>query len=321
MSVLQPKIPSLINGTITVSIDDIVAVQSVFDQLLLWRSVSHSSGPFSNIATVALDGAGSYTFQDLTSSPIYYYKAQFYNSGSMISSTFSELAQDTATYTEYSLPVSSATYPPEIALSGSDREIVEAIRITVGDLGFIENDYYDSRNKTKAYACADQISADQKTWELINFKGWPQRVTLNGVDKTSLMDPLVLGYRYLTFSGAAAVVTGTLNIYYNHFRFSDREVLLVYDRANNLLVSCGLPKQSITREMLIMQAAILLLEGEIREDIQSAVKVRDGDTEYDNTGIIKARTEDMNDLKRKMKELLDCARAYLSLSLPGVRLE
>lgn len=320
MSVLQPVITSILNGNITIRVDSPAAVAAVFDQLTIHRA-SSQNGPFTIIQTISLSNSSSYTYCDTNSLPTYYYKVQFYNSSTMVTSVFSELAQETAIYKEYSLPVSTASYPAEIALSEQDREIVESIRITLGDLGLIEHDYYDANDTTQANSCASQVSADRKTWEIINFKGWPQRVILNGVEKTSLTDPLVIGYRYLTFSGTSAVVTGTLSIYYNHFRFSDREILLAYDRARNLLVSCGLAPSQITTEMLIMQASILLLEGEVREDVKAAVRVRDGDTEYDNTGIIRSRTGDLEDLKRKLKELLDCARAYASYGLMGVRID
>ena len=73
--------------------------------------------------------------------------------------------------------------------------------------------------------------------------------------------------------------------------------------------------------MLIMQAAILLLEGELREAQQKAVMIRDGDTTYDNSRTIMARTGDLNDLKQKIRELIDCALFNTSYSLAGVRID
>jgi len=325
MSVLQPKIQSIIDGIITITIDDPVAALQFFNQLLIYRTNDGNStvnGPFSILAMETLDRVTTqFVFEDVTSDPTLYYKAQFYNSNTMATSVFSELAQEKAIYKEYSLPTNTATYPPEITLSEQDRTIVESVRVTVGDVGLIENDYFNSSDRAEQFNFMGQISADKLTWELVNFKGWPQKVIVNGVEKTNLFDPQVIGYRFLTFSGVQPVITGTLSVYYNHFRFSDREILLAFSRANNLLISIALDPGNITSEMLIMQASIMLLEGEIREDIQSAVRIKDGDTEYDNTGIIVARTEDLADLKRKMKELLDRARTYQSYALPGVRLE
>ena len=221
----------------------------------------------------------------------------------------------------YTVPTSTATYPPEIALTEQDREIVESIRITLGDLGTIERDFFDSSDSNSQFACDAHISFDAKTWELREFKGWPQRVIINAVEKTSISDPQVIGYKFLTFSGAGAVITGTLDVFYNHFRFSDREILLAYDRASNLLVSCGLTTGQLTTEMLIMQAAILLLEGELRDVQQGAIAIRDGDTSYDNTRAIQSRTQDLDDLKQKIRELIACARINTSYSLEGVRID
>lgn len=319
-SVLKPEITSIINGLLTITVRSVTQVEAVFDQLLVMRA-DGASGPYSTIATLSLTGASTYQYLDTGTNPGKYYKAQFYNSGSMVSSVFSEVTQETGIFSEYTVPTSTASYPPEVGLSEQDREIVESIRVTLGDFGTIERDYYDSSDPNSAFACSSHISADKKTWELSEFKGWPQRVIINGVEKVSINDPQVLGYRFLTFTGTTACITGTLDIFYIHFRFSDREILLAYDRARNLLVTCGLPENLITTEMLIMQAAILLLEGECRDCVSGAIEVRDGDTSYSNTRSIEARTADLEDLKRKIRELIECARYTASYDLEGVRLE
>lgn len=320
MAVLKPTIDSIINGLITISVLDITEVAALFDQVVIYRA-SAVSGPYSSLATVNLTSASTYESLDVDSVPSYYYKAQFYNSSSMITSQFSEPAQETGIYSEYSQPVSTATYPPEIALTANDREIVESIRITLGDIGSIERDYFSSSDPQSAFTCARQISADRCTWELSEPRGWPQRILLNGGAKTSLADPQVIGYRFLVFSGTACI-TGSLDVFYNHFRFSDREILLAYDRAINLLVACGLTTAQITTEMRIMQAAILLLEGELR-DLNSGgvLRIRDGDTEYDNTDAVRSRSGDLEDLRQKMRDLINCAKMYTSYGLQGVRID
>jgi len=319
-SVLKPEITSIINGLLTITVRSVTEVEAVFDQLLIFRADA-ANGPFTTIVTTTLTSADVYTFLDTGTAPGKYYKAQFFNSTSMVSSTFSELGQETGIFSEYTVPVDTASYPPEIALSEQDREIVESIRLTLGDFGTIERDFYDSTDSNSAFACAAQISSDQKTWELNEFKGWPQRVIINGTEKTSITDPQVIGYRFLTFSGSEACITGSLDIFYDNFRFSDREILLAYDRSVNLLVSCGLDESQITTEMRIMQAAILLLEGECRDKTTGAVEIRDGDTSYSNTRAIQARTEDLSDLKQKIRDLIECARYNASYNLEGVRLD
>ena len=319
-SVLKPEITSIINGLLTITVRSTSSVAAVFNQLLVFRADS-ANGPFTSLVTISLTGASSYTTLDTGTAPGKYYKAQFFNSTSMVSSVFSELGQETGVFSEYTVPTSTASYPPEIGLSEQDREIVESIRLTLGDFGIIERDFYDSTDSNSQFACSAQISSDQKTWELNEFKGWPQRVIINGEEKTSITDPQVLGYRFLTFSGSEACITGSLDIFYNHFRFADREILMAYDRSRNLLVSCGLAGDQITTEMLIMQAAILLLEGENRDQTTGAVEIRDGDTSYSNTRAIQARTEDLADLKQKIRDLIECARYNTSYGLEGVRID
>ena len=321
-SVLKPEIASILNGFITVNILSVSQVSAIFDQLLIFRATA-TVGPFTQLTAISLSGASSETYLDTGVSPDSYYKAQFFNSSTMITSQFSELAQETGVFSEFTVPVSTATYPPEIALSEQDREIVESLRVTLGDMGAIERDYFDADDHQGTGACRENISAQGCTWELSEPRGWPRSVILNGVVKTSLSDPLVVGYKYLTFSGGTSCITGTLDVMYNHFRFADRELLLAYDRARNLLTAnCTLSDSEITTEMLIMQAAILLLEGELR-DLQSnaGVRIRDGSTEYDSSYIIGARTQDLTDLKNKLKDLIACITRYKSYRLEGVRID
>ena len=164
-SVLKPEITSIINGLLTITVRSVSQVEAVFDQLLIFRAGA-ANGPFTVIDTITLAAAGSYTSLDTGTTPGKYYKAQFFNSSTVVSSVFSELAQETGVFSEYTVPTSTATYPPEIALSEQDREIVESIRITLGDIGTIERDFFDSSDTNSAFACASQISSDQKTWEL-----------------------------------------------------------------------------------------------------------------------------------------------------------
>lgn len=320
-SVLKPEIASIVNGLITVQVLSASSVAAVFNQLLIFRA-SASNGPFSQITTIALAGATAYTYLDVDTAPSYYYKAQFYNSGTMVSSVFSELAQESGIFNPYTVPTTTSTYPPEIALSTQDREIVESIRLGIGDLGAIELDSYDSSSSA---GCNASISTDGRTWELSDPRGWPQRVVLNGTEKTSLNDPQVIGYKFLTFSGTSAVITGTLSVWYNHFRFSDHEILLAYDRATNLMKTCPLPAADVTTEMRIMQASILLLEGELRAlQSRGALTIRDGDTEYDNSrsaDLIRARTEELMDFRRRLKDMIECARSCNMLSFEGIRLD
>lgn len=326
MAVLVPRIESIVEGLITVSVLDPAIVEQTFDELHVFRSTS-ANGPFTTISTITLDGRSIYTILDTGCSPQYYYKSQFFNSGTLVQSQFSHLAQETGRYSEYTVPETTATYPPEIGLSEEDLEIIESIRVTVGDLGSIERDIFDSSQPQDASGCSTQISPDRCTWELSEPKGWPQKVILNGESKTNLRDPEVVGYKYLVFSGTACI-TGTLDVFYNRFRFSDREILTAFDRSINLITAtCKLTSTQITKEMRIMQASILLLEGEIR-DLNAGgsdpLRVRDGDTEFDNRAridLIMARTRDLEDLKQKMRELVECAIWETSYGLIGCRID
>lgn len=317
-SVLKPVIDNILNGTLTISATSPSAVGTLFNKIRIFSAIS-VNGPFSLLTEIDFSSPALYT--DLNSSPQLYYKAQYYNDSTMVSSVFSEVAQETGLFSEFSAPTNTSTYPPEVALSDNDREIVESIRITLGDSGIIERDLFSSSDPQSAVACAANIDPAGCTWELNEWKGWPNRIILNGVEKTNINDPQILGYRYLVFSGTGPCITGSLDVFYTSFRFSDREILLAYDRARNLLVTCGLPENLVTTEMRIMQAAILLLEGEIREVAQGAFSIRDGETSYDNSRTLEGRTLDLTDLKQKIRELIECARFQASYNLQGCRVD
>ena len=325
MAVLIPKIESIVDGRIIVSVLSPTIVEQTFDELVISRGSSFN-GPFVDLSPIVLNGSSLYTVLDTTCSPQFWYRARFENSSTMVPGQSSILVQETGVYSEFSVPESTATYPPEIGLSREDREIVESIRVVVGDLGSIERDSFDSSNPQDASNCASQISSDRCTWELEQPKGWPQKVILNGEPKTSLADPQVFGYKFLVFSGTACI-TGTLDVFYNNFRFSDREILVSFDRSVNFITAgCSLTSTQITKEMRMVQTAILLLEGEIRDLNFSgdSVRITDGETEFDNTSridLILARTRDLEDLKLKMRELVKCAIWETSYSLRGCRLD
>jgi hypothetical protein len=73
--------------------------------------------------------------------------------------------------------------------------------------------------------------------------------------------------------------------------------------------------------MRIMQASILLLEGEIRDVSSGAFKIVDGDTTYDNSAMIRSRTDDLSDLKRKIDFLVECAKYTASYNITGCRVD
>ena len=157
MSVIKPEITSIINGVLTVTVTSVPAVEALFDQLLIFRA-SSVNGPFSQIDVIPLSGQTEYTYCDTNSDPTFYYKVQFFHSVSMISSAFSEVAQETGIFSPFTAPTSTATYPPEIALSSQDREIVESVRITLGDLGIIERDLFDAADPQSVNSCSLQLS-------------------------------------------------------------------------------------------------------------------------------------------------------------------
>ncbi len=108
MSVLKPIIDSIVNGILPISPPSAAPVGTLFDTVRIFRATG-VNGPYSMIAEI--DFSSPATYGDLTSTPQLYYKAQYYHSITMVSSVFSEVAQETGIFSEYTVPESTATYP------------------------------------------------------------------------------------------------------------------------------------------------------------------------------------------------------------------
>ena len=117
-----------------------------------------------------------------------------------------------------------------------------------------------------------------------------------------MLEPIVQGYQYLTFSGTLDESSDTLDIWYYTFKFSDVEVHEAYE---DTLVPAGLTSSTVAQDHLILQAAIDLLENMTSEDmIEDGAVVRDDRSLYDPSPGLRERAATIERLKKMLDALI-----------------
>jgi len=298
---------------LTITVADITAtIAAGYTYILVYRSTLQASG-FYEISTLdsqilLVAGTSSYIFTDATGTTKHWYTTTFYDGTS--ESTASAAFMGDFVDNSYS----SITYPEEADFTEDDFYVVDRIRLYIGDQKEITRDYVSA---TTGY---DSVSEDGYTYTLSNPKGWPVKVVLDGVSYTTLDEPTVEDYQFITFSGVQINTTsGTLDVWYSHFRFSDIAVLTAY---NGLTPPYPLSATQVTFELEAVTTAIDLLSAELRlfgatssseVDIYQEIRINPG---YG----YQTRLNDITDLKKKQQRIIDDILNQ-SPSLYGVRID
>ena len=291
---------------LTLQVTDISTVWTVgFRYILIYKSDT-VNGTYTYDGSVALvNGTSSYTYDDAVGTAYDWYKSQYANTVPPPDPTSTSSWSDAVRGDEGTL-FHNITYPPELELDSTDDTRVKKIRIYIGDQKEVVRDYVEE--------CYSAVHDDGYTYEL-SQKGWPVYVSLNEMEKTSSSDPLVDGYRYLKFIDEISTVTGTLDVYYYTFRWSNREILEHY---NNAMIPPGLTSSTVTTDHMILQTSIDLLDAENwRDYIENGARIVDSDTTWDPGPGYRAR-EDA--IKRLQKRLDDLVKQYI-LVWPGWRVD
>lgn len=212
-------------------------------------------------------------------------------------------------------------FPTESYYSASDRMIIDKIRLYIGDQKSLRREFGND-------AIAN-IHEDGKTYEM-REKGWPVFINFGGVPFTKLSNPSVNGYRYLrfkdfiddlcqdvtTYSGVCGTdvvkeIINGIDIWYNTFRHSDKQILDAYDRCTP---PPPLNSSTANQQVYLLQTAITLLRKELwRDAYDDGAIVKDEGSHYDPSPGLKFRKELLDDLEEKLETLVK------SLSLTGIR--
>lgn len=206
------------------------------------------------------------------------------------------------------------TYPPEEELTNDQLLYVSLVRNLTGDTKKLVLDRYGSEG------FSDRVVSSGTSLQLEN-KGWPLRVTSSHGPHDELSNPSVSNYSLLTFEDSDVLSDPTFEVFYEAFRFSDSEINQAWTQAVTLLSQRSLPDNKIGDNLISTQAAILLLEAKIGEDMPSYIKVIDGRSEYDAGSQASADLARIESLRKQLDTMMLQARHHAMLSLGVIRLE
>lgn len=308
---------------IEIEVIDVNTIIATYDLINIYRASSYS-GTYSLIGSTSLVyNKTLYVYTDLNGLETGFYKVSYYNSSTLVESTQSAAIQ--GFYVDYGY--NPVTYPPELSLTHDELDIVNRVRDELGDTRMVKRDYYDgtSYNASLGTTLGDndswaKVSSDKKTYEMED-RGWPLSILVNGTTYSGSTQPRVQGYSYLMFDSPSAIftVTGTFSIYYNTFRFSDKEILNAYDRIDYIPGTAGIT--TIPISWFYLFASIKLLEGEFQADANEAASIADGDTRYSNEAAIAARQKELADLRKRLLKEIEDYKFDLSYNIDGVRVD
>lgn len=303
---------------LTIQVYDIENVMVLYPYIRIYRSDAESGG-YTHLAYVELVPDQSvYTYYDVTGNSDHWYRSSYYRDDSM------ESALSDATKGSVPTLFIGATYPNEMDFDNSQLVVIRKIRRLIGDNKDLSRIYLDD---CSAGSC-NFICPDGKTLKL-DQKGWPVYVSLCEIsnqsceNKTTLLDPIVQGYKYITFSGSLCdnevCNYAFVDVWYQTFKFSDREI---YEAYNDAMIPPLVPLNSVTQDHLILQAAIDLLENMTSDDmISDGALIRDDQSVYDPSPGLRERDKTIKRLKKMLDDLLKESINNAIINLTGVLID
>lgn len=310
--------------SVTISVDDLTNVMTVFDrvQLLRYTGVGTPSDTInlseyttisgvdqissrSGVSDVLLSTSYSqYYFTDPNGLGTDWYISRYYNEASSASSGWSSpiLGENGDIYY-------NPMYPPEVNYGTADKRIIDRIRIWIGDPIGLSRDYGEGSEAN--------LHPDKKVYQLEDY-GWPASINMYNVQYTSKTNPVVNGYEYLKFTNpidtTKVTVSGveyTVDVWYYTFRNSDRQI---YEAYNTCFPPSPLNETNCTPEVYMLQTAYDLLFMETWEALnEDGAIIKDEADSYNPEPSLKYRA----DLLGKLKQRLDDAIKSIKLLYSG----
>jgi len=205
-------------------------------------------------------------------------------------------------------------YPPEEYYNDTEKNVINRIRILIGDPIGIEREYGEGAGAS--------IHSDGKVYEL-DDKGWPISINMYGTQYLTTSDPIVNGYRYLKFKQSLSFdpvtvsgITYYVDLWYHTFRFSDKQIMDVY---NNTPPPPPLNSTNCTQEIYMLQTAYDLLSSESWENInEDGAYIKDGESTYDPSSGLKVRADMLAKLRKRLDDAIKSNRL---LGITGVLID
>lgn len=317
--------------SLTITVDDLTTVLSVFDSIQIRRYTGEDvpEGPISNatadsdyvitsgtdtinnrtgVSDVLLSSTYTqYYFEDPYGAPSSWYISRYYNTTNDAASGWSDPTPGYIADLHY-----DPQFPEEVDYTDDEQLIIDRIRLWTGDPKGIAREYGED--------AMSSIHTDGRTYEL-DEKGWPIYITIGGYQYTNISNPTVNGYKYLRFNCYIDHVCTTSSgyegdcgdtycqdivigpdIWYHTFRFSDKEIMTAYN-------SCPPPSPLTTTtansEVYMLQTAIDLIRSELWEDsIEDGAEIKDEGSHYNPDPGLKIRRDLLKDLIKRRDDLV-----------------
>lgn len=207
---------------------------------------------------------------------------------------------------------------PEISLTPDEQLIVSNIRSLIGDQKEAFLDDFP-----QVYRC-ENFSADWTLYRMREYKGYPLSVSVSGAPYTVSGYPQVISYKFLQFPTPSPIHEGVqFSVFYEHFDFSDREILEAYDNGATIFLqrTLGEPITDYPIELLTLGAGYVLLQQELMTYIESAVSIQDSDSQYEAETRAEILRKYLDQLKKQIDDNLAELTSAAMLGLDPHRVE
>jgi hypothetical protein len=299
---------------VNIFVDDVATKIADYDQIKVYRAFSSSVAAV-EITSVAtrislVDNVAYYSFTDESGHIEYLYSYSFYNSVSTAESSKSTSFYGWVPNFEFG----DTSYPAEYATSQSERDIIDTIRFYIGDGKVINRDYVNP----SCESLYSNVSECGTTYKLSEAPAWPVKIIKDSVEYITASEPTVYGNEYLVFSNSTISTTsGVVDVWYETFRHSDREILELYTTAPPPF---PLTITDVSTAMKGLQVAIILLESEIRNlmgNISGSFSVS-GDTSFNPEPLLRQKQDDLKRFRARLEEMVDQESVF---GITGVRID
>lgn len=208
-------------------------------------------------------------------------------------------------------------YPLENNFSAAEQELIFRIRQLIGDTKEIFID-----DKTADFA---DISINGTMYKLDEPKGYPLQITVGDQEYTTsgTYKATVLGNKYIQFENPVLVSGAEFSVVYNHFRYSDEEILDTYDTSSMtyLTSQCNISQEDLGIDLLVLSTAYIFLTQDLNNYVKSAVKLQDSDSQFDASNRPQYIRDLLRDIATNLKNAIEIKTRCKMLSLPVYKVE
>lgn len=294
---------------LNITVDNINTVMQIYSQIQIRRSV-YEDGTYATVSgtgpVTLVANTTNYAVSDANGLSSHWYISRYYDPIYDTASAWSDPVLGEAGDLYY-----NPLFPPEINFGTSEQLVLDRLRILIGDPKGINREYGE--------AAESSLHNDGRVYEF-DEKGWPAAIAMDGTQYNDSGNPSVNGYKFLkfdnyidtpvtTYSGSRMIEQG-VDIWYYTFRWSDREIMEVYD---NTPPPPPLTAATANADVYMYACAYDLLSSESWEVInEDGAKLADEGSLYDPSSGMKLRADMLKGLKKRLDDLVG------SLALTGI---